>query len=202
MKVPVESPPLKEQELIAEARRGRESAYEELLRPYEELAFRAAYLVLHDAGEAEDVAQQALVKAYYALGRFKVGSPFRPWLVRIVTNEARNSRKAILRRSNLAQRYAQGLIEGDTAPFPESAALGEERSRRLLEALSRLKDKDQAVLHQRYFLELSEAEMAQALGCRPGTVKSRLSRALQRLKEIIDHHYPGLFNPIEEAEGR
>jgi RNA polymerase sigma factor (sigma-70 family) len=176
------------------------SAYEELVRRYEELAFRTAYLVLRDPSDAGDAAQEAFVKAYYALGRFKPGSPFRPWLVRIVTNEARNARKAAQRRGMLAQRYAQDRVDRATAPSPESAALGNESLRLLLEALARLSDQDQAVLHQRYFLELSEAEMAEALGCRRGTVKSRLSRALQRLKGIIHQHYPELAASVEEAE--
>jgi RNA polymerase sigma factor (sigma-70 family) len=176
------------------------SAFEELVRRYEELAFRTAYLVLRDPGAAEDVAQEAFVKAYYALGRFKPGSPFRPWLVRIVTNEARNARKAAQRRSALAQRYAQDKGNRATARSPEAAVLGNENRRLLLEALARLSDQDQAVLHQRYFLELSEAEMAEALGCRRGTVKSRLSRALQRLKEIVHQHYPDLVATVEEVE--
>jgi RNA polymerase sigma factor (sigma-70 family) len=192
--------PLDEQELIAEARNGRVAAYEELVRRYEELAFRTAYLVLRDPGDAEDAAQEAFVKAYYALGRFKPGSPFRPWLVRIITNGARNSRKAAQRCGALAQRYAQDRGDRATPRSPESAALGNESRRLLLEALAQLSDRDQAVLHQRYFLELSEAEMAEALGCRQGTVKSRLSRALRRLKEIVHQHYPELVAAVEEVE--
>lgn len=195
----MEGRPLDEQQLIAEAKRGRVSAYEELVRRYEEVAFRAAYLILNDQADAADAAQEAFIKAYNALARFKDGSPFRPWLVRIVINEARNARKAAQRRGGLAQRYAQRLDLGDAAPSPQSAALGSEQRRLLREALGQLRDREQTVLHLRYFLELSEAEMAEAMGCRPGTVKSRLSRALQRLKAVIHQNYPDLATPVEEG---
>ena len=62
------------------------------MRRYQEVAFRTAYLVTREAGEAEDAAQEAFVKAYYALARFRTDAPFRPWLLRIVANEARNRR--------------------------------------------------------------------------------------------------------------
>jgi RNA polymerase sigma-70 factor, ECF subfamily len=155
------------------------------VRAYQEVAFRTAYLITGDALEAEDAAQEAFVKAYRSLGRFRTGAPFRPWLLAIVANEARNRRKAIRRRRELALRAAQ---EGapETAPTsPEAAILAAERREQLLRVLGGLREEERMVVAYRYFLGLSEEETAAALGCARGTVKSRLSRALGRLREKV-----------------
>jgi len=125
------------------------------------------------------------VKAWYALPRFRAGSPFRPWLLAIVANEARNRRRSGRRQDDLALRVAEDRPSGDAAPSPEGAALATEQRRVLLAAMGRLGESDRQVIACRFFLELSEAEMAAALGCRRGTVKSRLSRALHRLRAIL-----------------
>ena len=95
-----------ESALVERARRGDHAAYRALVRRYEQLAFRTAYLVVGSAADAEDVAQDAFVKAYQALGRFRAGAPFRPWLLRIVANEARNRRRSSRRRELFAERLA------------------------------------------------------------------------------------------------
>jgi RNA polymerase sigma-70 factor (ECF subfamily) len=178
----VEGRPLDEPELIARAQRGDATAYEELVHAYQGIAFRTAYLLTGGAAEAEEAAQEGFVKAWRALGRFRPGAPFRPWLLRIVANEAHNRRRSAGRRSQLALRAAAELPSGDAAPSPEAALLGAERREELVAALNRLSDADRETLALRYFLDLSEAETAAALGVRPGTVKSRLSRALERLR--------------------
>ena len=170
-------------ELVAQAQRGDPGAYEFLVRRNQEVAFRTAYLVTGDSAEAEDAAQEAFIKAYYSLRRFRPGAPFRPWLIQIVANEARNRRRASGRRSGLALRAAADRPSGDAAASPEGAALAQEQRRVLLDAVKALRDEDRLVVAYRYFLELSEEEMAEALGCARGTVKSRLSRALGRLRE-------------------
>jgi len=158
-------------------------AYERLVRGHETAAFRTAYLITGDASEAEDAAQEAFVKAYRALGGFRAGAPFRPWLLAVVANEARNRRKAARRRAGLVLRAAEGDVSGGTGPSPEAAVVAAERRDELLAALGDLREDDRLVIGSRYFLELSEAETAAALGCARGTVKSRLSRALGRLRE-------------------
>lgn len=181
----MEGRPLEDSELVERARRGDVGAYEELVRRYQEIAFRTAYLITGDAAEAEDVAQDGFVKAYQALGRFRAGAPFRPWLLQIVANEARNRRKATGRRTALALRAAAAADDrssGDAVPSPEGAALAREQRRLLLEAVNGLREEDRLVIAYRFFLDLSEAEMVEALGCARGTVKSRLSRALGRLR--------------------
>ena len=193
----MEGRPLEDAELVEQARRGTVEAYGELVGRYQEVAFRAAYLVLGTAPEAEDAVQEAFVKAYYALRRFRTGAPFRPWLLQIVANEARNRRKAAGRRASLALRAFERHRAGDAAPSPEAAALGRERQEAILEALEDLRDEDRLVVAYRYFLDLSEAEMAATLGCARGTVKSRLSRALGRLRAALAGH----LDPEPGAEG-
>lgn len=152
------------------------------MRRHQESAFRTAYLIVGDAAEAEDAAQEAFVKAYYALARFRPGAPFRPWLLRIAANEALNRHTARGRRVRLAMRAAETL-PADPVPSPERAALDAERRDTVLRALETLRPEDRRVIAFRYFLDLSEAEMATALDCARGTVKSRLARALGRLRE-------------------
>lgn len=151
---------------------------------YQDAATRLAYVITGSADDADDAAQEAFVKAYLALGRFRSGAPFRPWLLRIVANEARNRRTAAGRRARLALRAgaAEGAAAALTAVEPEAAALAAVQRERLLAAYHDLGAAEQLVIACRYFLELSEAESAAALGCPAGTVKSRLSRALARLR--------------------
>jgi RNA polymerase sigma factor (sigma-70 family) len=164
-------------------------AYEMLVERYQQIAFRTAYLIAGDAAEAEDAAQEAFVKAYRALDRFREDTPLRPWLLTIVANEARNRRKASSRRATLALRAAMaapvGPASGDAAPSPEAAVLAAERRARLIAAMAELRDEERLALQCRYFLDLSEAEMADVLDCPRGTVKSRLSRGLAHLRERL-----------------
>ena len=117
-----------------------------------------------------------------ALGRFRRGAPLRPWLLRIVANEAKNRRRAAGRREALALRAAAEHRPGDAVPSPEAAVLSGEERERLLAAVERLPGEQRDAIACRYFLELSEEETAAALGIRRGTVKSRLSRGLERLR--------------------
>jgi RNA polymerase sigma-70 factor (ECF subfamily) len=182
----VEVRPLDEDILIARARRGEAQAYGLLVTRYQDIAVRVAYLTTHDPDEAHDAAQEAFIKAYYALPRFRVGAPFRAWLLRIVSNEARNRVKAAHRRRKLVLQLAEHQFHGDADASPQTAAVGAFERQRLLAAVNALSESDQLVVAQRYFLELSEAEMAEILGCPRGTVKSRLSRALARLRHSLE----------------
>jgi RNA polymerase sigma factor (sigma-70 family) len=173
---------LTEGELIALAQDGDGDAYASLVRAHQNVAFRTAMLITQDAAEAEEAAQDGFLKAWRALGRFRAGEPLRPWLLTIVANEARNRRRSAGRRGVLALRLT------DTRPDDVSAeaqVLAGESRAALLAAIARLRDDDRLVLGCRYLLELSEAETAAALGVRPGTVKSRTSRALARLREEV-----------------
>jgi RNA polymerase sigma-70 factor (ECF subfamily) len=182
----VEGRPPTEAELVARARRGDADAYERIVETYQGIAFRVAYVVCGDAADAEDAAQEGLVKAFRALPRFREGAPLRPWLLRIVANEARNRRRSAGRRARLALRAAAESRPGDAAPSPEAAAVGAEEREELLAAVNGLREEERLVVACRYFLDLSEAETAAALDVRPGTVKSRLSRALDHLRDRLE----------------
>ena len=147
---------------------------------YRDLAVRTAWLITRSSADAEDAAQEAFVKAYRALPRFRSQAPFRPWILRIAVTEARNRARSTRRREALALRVAEAGVP--TERSAESAALAHGEAEALAEAVSRLDERDRLVIAYRYFFELSEAETAEALGVRPGTVKSRLSRALARLR--------------------
>ena len=175
--------PLNEAELVERAKRGDTDAYEELVRAHQAIAFRTAYVVTANAADAEEAAQDAFVKAYRALGRFRAGAPWRPWLLQIVVNEARNRRRSAARRAGLALRAAEESRSGDAVPSPEAAVLGAELRSELLDAVNGLGEDARLVVACRFFLDLSEQETADALGVPLGTVKSRLSRALARLRE-------------------
>jgi RNA polymerase sigma-70 factor (ECF subfamily) len=181
IRLTVEGRPLEDAELIDRARAGEVMAYEELVRRYQDVAVRTAHVISPD-GDAEDAVQEAFVKAYGALSRFRDGAPFRPWLLRIVANEARNRRRSAGRRAGLALRAAEDRRPGDAAPSPESAILAGETRTALLGAINGLREEDREIIGARFFLDLSEAETAEALGLPRGTVKSRLSRALARLR--------------------
>ena len=183
---PVEGRPLEDQELVERAKRGEVDAYEQLVARHQDAAFRTAYFIAGRSGDAEDAAQEAFVKAFYALDRFRSGGAFKPWLLAIVANEARNRLRSASRRESLALRLAGGRRDGDAVPSPESAALARSDKEALLRAMSGLSEDDRLVIAYRYFLELSERDMAVALGVRPGTVKSRLSRALGRLRDAME----------------
>ncbi len=182
----MEDRPLDEPALIARAKRGDVAAYEQIVRAHQTIAFRTAWMITGSAVEAEEAAQDGFLKAHRALGRFRAGAPFRPWLLRIVGNEARNRRVAAGRRRRLATRVAEERREGGAVPSPEAALLSHERRRALLAAVESLPERDRTVIACRYLLELSEAETAAALGVRRGTVKSRLSRALERLRAEME----------------
>ena len=182
-----------EQDLIARAQRGDIQAYEQLVQQYEQIAFRVACLITHEEHEAADAAQDAFLRAYRSLHSFKPDQPFRPWLLRIVTNAALNRIQAAQRRERMTERYTRQVMVEDGGLSIEGLAVKREQQRRLFAAVSRLAPDQQALIALRYFLELPEAEVAAALNIPRGTVKSRLHRTLAKLREIIRRDYPDLI---------
>jgi RNA polymerase sigma-70 factor (ECF subfamily) len=169
-----------EEALVERARDGDSAAFGELVTRYRDLAARVARLVAPGA-DVEDAVQDAFVKAWYALPRFRPGAPLRPWLPRIVANEAKNRARAARRREALTLRAAVAR-EDASATAPEAVDEARDEAEALVAALNRLKPDDRLVLAHRWLLDLSEAEMVDALGVPPGTVKSPLSRAMTRLR--------------------
>ena len=174
-----------ESELVDRARRGDIPAFEELVRRYQDVAFRVAYTILGSADEAEDATQEGFIRVFHALDRFRGGEPVRPWLLTIVANAARTRRTAASRRPALTLNEAAMHPADDAARTPEAMVLVAEQRRELLGAVNAMGEADQRVIVYRYFLDLSEAEMAELLGCARGTIKSRLSRALGRLRNQL-----------------
>jgi RNA polymerase sigma factor (sigma-70 family) len=163
-------------EAVARALGGDLDAYSVLVAKYTLRAHRAAFL-LGAGEESDDVVQEAFVKAFRHLSRFRVGEPFGPWLLRIVTNETKNLTRSRRRRAALALRLPSAQSSGPADEF-----LAAEQRAQLVAAVNALPDTERRVLVCRYFLDLSEAETAQVLEWPLGSVKSRTSRALNRLR--------------------
>src|SRR5258708_5983362 len=128
----MEGRPTDDAELFARAQRGETAAYEEIVQRYQQMAFRTAYVITGSAADAEDAAQEAFVKAYKALSSFRAGAEPRPWLLRIVANEARNRVRSSGRRQQVELRLAGSYRPGGAAPSPEAAAVAAQDTRRLL----------------------------------------------------------------------
>jgi RNA polymerase sigma-70 factor (ECF subfamily) len=167
-------------------REGDADAYAELVQRHAQVAVRTASL-LGAGADAEDVAQEAFVKAYAGLARFRDGAAFRPWLLRIVANETMNLHRTTTRRSareQTAWRRTEPLLRAD-GDDPAAAVLTVERRDELVRGLSELSEAHRRVVTCRYLLELDEAETATVLGWARGTVKSRLHRALRQLAKAV-----------------
>jgi len=180
------APSSTDRELVDRARRGEQDAYADLIRRYGTIAHRTAVLIAGPA-DAEDAVQEAFIRAFYALTRFRQESSFKPWLLAIVANAARNKLRSAGRQPRLRDRLALDRAIGpvQAVPSAESAALDADQRRSLADAVDGLPDKARLVVTCRYLLELSEAETAQVLGWPVGTVKSRLSRALDGLRATL-----------------
>ena len=170
-----------EQVLAEGAKQGDQDAFASLVRRHAPVAHRVAYLITRSAAEADDALQDGTVKAFYALDRFRGDRPFRPWFTAIVANEARNRVRSGVRREALRLRIA-----GDTpAPSPEEETLAEQQRAELLRHLDDLPNKLREAVALRHVLAFSERETAEALRIRPGTVKSRVSRGLEQLRDSM-----------------
>ena len=174
--------------LVARARQGDELAWSWLVAQHQEAVFRLAYLMTGDAADAEDVAQSVFIRAFTRLDQYDDGRPLRPWLLGITANQARNKRRSIGRYWHMVGRFLEAHHgETITEPPPDHTA-----GALLWQAVRRLPEAQRSVVYLRYFLDLSEAETAQALHIASGTVKSRAHRALKKLRRIIEEEYPEL----------
>jgi len=166
-----------ERALVRAAQGGSAEAMEELFRRHWPRAHRAAWLVVHDAAAAEDVAQEAFLAAVRALDRFDRRRPFGPWLHRIVVNRAIDHARA---REVRREVPADAVAEASAA-----VGSGEGPSGEVLAALARLAPEHRAVIVLRHLLEFTPGEIAKILGLPRGTVNSRLRRGLDALAEPL-----------------
>ena len=174
-----------EEEAVRRCRKGDPGGLAVLVELHQRKALRVAALITRDPALAEDVVSEAFLLAFRRIGSFDPSRPFGPWFHRVVANEAL---KTVQRRAR--ERTADpesdpfGELQ-DSAPRPEHATLRAEDAGELRAALERLPPRHRAAVVLRYYAELSEAEIAQALSIPRGTVKSRLFNGLARLRAAM-----------------
>jgi RNA polymerase sigma-70 factor (ECF subfamily) len=181
---------MEESRAIDRLRRGDVAGLEFLVRQYQIPALRAAYLITRDSALAQDVVQAAFLKAYERISQFDPNRPFGPWFLRSVVNDAIKAAARRKRQVPLAERS-----EGDTGletiqlldeqPGPAEIWERAETAEAVWAALQKLTPPQRAAVVSRYFLGLSEAEMAEALACSPSAVKWRLHAARERLRILL-----------------
>ncbi len=173
-------------DLVRRSQLGDRQAFARLVERHQAVVLRVAASMVGSGGAADDVAQDAFVKAFTRLHQFHEGRSFRAWLLAIVANEARNRYRSESIRAAVTLRVAQNPASNGgrdaTTLDPADHAIVHDRRGRLAQAVASLSDRDREVVALRFFAELSERETAEVLGCAIGTVKSRLSRALGRLR--------------------
>ncbi len=186
---------MEEQEAIARLKRGDVGGLEALVRQYQARAVRTAYLVTRDRALAEDIVQAAFLRAYERIGQFDAGRPFGPWFLRSVVNDAvktatRRKRQVSLEAGYAGEETSLANLLADPNPGPADLVEAAETRQAVWAALGKLPPAQRAAIVQRYYLGLSEAEMAGELACPPGTVKWRLHAARKRLRTLLRPLWP------------
>jgi len=182
--------------LIASAQRGDLAAFDVLVLRHQQEVFAVAMRMLGDRHEAQDVAQDAFVRAYRSIGAFRGEAKLSTWLVSITMNLCRNRRRWWARRRRVIAgsldqpiETADGTLDQDVAdPSPSPAVMAERRERQgqLAGALQMLNQDERSIVVLRDIQGYAYEEIAEVMGCRIGTVKSRLSRARLRLRALLD----------------
>jgi RNA polymerase sigma-70 factor (ECF subfamily) len=170
---------LRERRLVRDVQRGSAEALEELFRLEWPRAYRAAYLVVHDAAAADDIAQEAFLAAVRAIDGFDRRRPFGPWMHRIVVNRAIDVSRA---RSLRREVDAAAADSAEAPPDPPATPLSND----VVAALRQLSPEHRAVVALRFLFDYTPGEIARALDMPRGTVNSRLRRALDRLGEVVE----------------
>ena len=178
--------PGEEASLVRSAQGGSAAAFTAIVKHYQRPGYAIAYGLTRNAADADDLAQETFVRAYQAIGRFRVGEPLMPWLARIATNLAfslfrRRRRRPETPIEPLLEAGRQFGVDDDPARHAER----NQRDQRVQGAFARLSKEHQAVLSLRVVQELSYEEIAATLRIPPGTVMSRLSRARAVLKRLM-----------------
>ena len=179
---------LNETDLIERSRAGDHDAFAVLVDRYRDRIYRLVYGLIRDADESEDVVQEVFVKAFFRLSSFRGNSAFYTWLYRVAVNTATDYRKKWRRRKGLSLEDGPSGSEGlaDEGPRPERLAHGRELAERLEQALQSMPEKYRTMLVLREYEGLSYEELARVLNLAKGTVESRLFRARERLKALLE----------------
>ncbi len=191
--------------LLERCQRQDRAAFAALFERYHERVFRSAYIIARHQEAADDITQLVFVELYSALRRFDLNRPFLPWLYRIVHNISMDYLKRNRRAGETIatmDAHLDALIGPDRSPGPADHAEQAELRRTIWQAMERLPINQRSVLMLCYYADLHEQEMAIALHVRPGTVKSRLHRARQALRDELAHHDHGLTDEyIRQPDG-
>jgi RNA polymerase sigma factor (sigma-70 family) len=180
-------------ELIARARRGDGVAFGVLVEPDLPAMVRLAAVVSGNPADAEDIVQEALTKVLQSLRRFDETRSFRPWFATIVANQARNWKRSRSRRLRLVERIA--VQANLPVRSVDELVIEADEGSRVVAALQGLEPLDREILALRFLAGLTEKESAEALGIAPGTVKSRTSRALGRMRTQLETQLSGFSAP-------
>jgi len=200
-----------ERALVERIRRGERELFAELVRPYERRVYVTAFAILQNEADAQEVAQEAILKAFAHLGQFRGESQFGTWLTRVTINEARMRRRKEHREimkpfQELEKEDEEGqFVPQDFADWREIPSEQLERKEvrdQLVKALAMLAEKYREVFVLRDIQHLSIEETAEAIGITPGTVKTRLLRARLMLREILAPGLGGVWNrPLAFEKG-
>jgi len=185
-----------ESDLIAQSQRGDKEAFAVLVERYTGVLFGTAYLMTRDRSLAEEMVQEALLLAWRAIPGFRKGGNFKAWMVRILVNRTMSERR---KRRVMTVYVKEGLEPGADPQRTEELVLEEAERDLIRRAMEELPQEQRELLVLRYYSDLSIREIARALGCREGTVKSRLHRALARLRDILNQQ--GLGSPTVPDSG-
>ena len=172
---------MNDQDAIRRCQEGDRDAFRHLVDQYQDVLYGTAYLMTGDAAVAEEQVQEAFVSAWKGIRGFRIGQPIKPWLVRILVNRVLSERR---RRSVPTTSLEDVSQSGDAIDPGEQVEILESRDQ-VRRAVSTLSVDHRQVVMLRYFTDLSVPEIAYGLGCRQGTVKSRLHRALAQLRQTL-----------------
>jgi RNA polymerase sigma-70 factor, ECF subfamily len=206
---PVEAGTTREQDLIAAVQRGQNALFYELVRPYERRVYAAAMAILRNEADAEDVAQEAMLKALANIRQFRAESRFSTWLIQITVNEAlmrrRRERTGMMeaiddRRDDEGEYMPRDFA--DWREIPSEALERKELRQKLAEALASLDRKYREVFVLRDVEQLNIQETAEALGISVASVKTRLLRARLMLRDLLAGGWErGWFSPLPFEKG-
>ncbi|MBF6613401.1 MAG: RNA polymerase sigma factor [Chloroflexi bacterium] len=175
---------MEESEAITRLQAGDIGGLEELVRRHYIHALRTAYLIVRDHSIAEDIVQAAFLRIFERIEQFQTGRSFEPWFIRSIVNDALMLERR-KRRSPDSVSESEARLLPSYAPAMDERLMRSETSEAIWATLGKLSLSQRAVIVMRYYLDMSEDEMASKLNCPPGTVKSRLHAARQRLRQLL-----------------
>lgn len=178
---------MKEEGLIEKVKEGNLRAFRQIVEQYKGIVYTIAYDILKVHEDAEDVSQEVFLKVYHSIGTFRGESKFSSWIHRIAVNLSLNHRRKMNRRIlDSMNEKVEETIDGGNNTYAETERL--ELSKKIENALNSLTEKQRTTFVLKHYHNLSLKEIADAMGCSVGTVKSQLFRALQKLQGLLEKY--------------